>query len=103
MAYKLIVSKETHKDIDEIVGYIALQLKNPEAATSFLNNIEKSYKTVIDNPYIYTFLKYNRLQKQGYRKIIIKNYLIIYRVNEEEKAVIIVRIVYGGRNYTEFL
>jgi plasmid stabilization system protein ParE len=29
MAYKLIVSKEAHRDIDEIVTYISQQLQNP--------------------------------------------------------------------------
>lgn len=36
MAYKLVVSKEAHKDIDDIVHYIAVELANPTAAASFL-------------------------------------------------------------------
>ena len=43
MAYKLIVSKEVHKDIDDIIHYIAVELVNPVAAASFLNDVENSY------------------------------------------------------------
>lgn len=52
MAYKLIVSKEAHIDIDDIVNYIAVELSNPDAATSFLDDVDRSYHMVIDNPHM---------------------------------------------------
>lgn len=55
MAYKLIISKEAHNDVDDIVHYIAIELCNPTAATGFLDGVEKSYHTVIDNPRMYGF------------------------------------------------
>lgn len=103
MAYKLIISKEAHNDVDDIVHYIAIELCNPTAATGFLDGVEKSYHNVIDNPRMYGFCNDYRLHKEGYRKIIIKNYLIFYRIDDEQKAVLVVRIIYGGRNYTELL
>lgn len=38
-------------------------------------------------------------RKYEYRKLIINNYVAIYRIDEENKVVYIIRIVYGGRNY----
>jgi len=35
MAYKLVVSKEALKDIDDIVYYIAVELANPTAASLY--------------------------------------------------------------------
>ena len=103
MAYKLVISKEAHNDTDDIVRYIAIELCSPASATGFLDDVEKSYKTVIDNPRMYGLCNDYRLHKEGYRKIIIKNYLILYRIDDEQKAVLVVRIIYGGRNYTELL
>jgi len=103
MAYKLVVSKEAHKDIDDIVQYIAVELVNPTAAASFLDDIEKSYFAVINNPRMYSLCQDARLSREGYRKIIIKNYLILYRIDDEAKKVFIVRIIYGGRNYAGFI
>ena len=34
-----------------------------------------------------------------YRKLVINHYLAIYRVNDNNKEVYIVKVVYGGRNY----
>ncbi|WP_363319128.1 type II toxin-antitoxin system RelE/ParE family toxin [Desulfosporosinus sp.] len=37
------------------------------------------------------------------RKIVIKNYLILYRIDDEAQAVFIVRLLYSGRNYAELI
>jgi len=44
-----------------------------------------------------------RMKNKGYRKIPIKNYLILYSVDEEQKTVTIIRIIYGGRSYAELV
>ncbi|TCT15997.1 plasmid stabilization system protein ParE [Natranaerovirga pectinivora] len=103
MPYKIIVSKEVYKDIDDIIHYIAVELVNPKAAKTFLDDVEISYEALVNNPYIYSLCNDARLCKESYRKIAIKNYLIIYRIINEEKSVIVLRIIYGGRNYTELI
>ena len=103
MAYKLVVSREAHKDIDEIVHYIAVELSNPTAAASFLDNVEKCYQSIINNPLLYCLCNDSKLRNNSYRKIVIKNYLILYRADEKAKTVFIVRIIYGGRNYVELI
>ena len=103
MAYKLIVSKEAHRDVDQIVSYIAHELKNTKAAINFFNDVENSYRHVEENPFMYSLCGDVRLEKEGYRKIPIKNYLIIYRVDEAQKDVFVVRIIYGPRDYVKLL
>lgn len=103
MVYKLIVSIEAHKDIDDIVHYIAVELVNPAAAAGFLDDVEKSYHDVVNNPHMYSLCSDDRLSRDGYRKIVIKNYLILYRIDDEAQAIFIVRILYSGRNYAELI
>lgn len=103
MDYKLIISKDAHEDINDIMRYIVHELKNSQAATGFLDDVEASYRQVIKNPHIYSLCNDDRLAQLGYRKIIIKNYLILYRINEKFKTVYIVRVVYGRQNYQEKL
>ena len=103
MIYKLVVSKEAVEDIEDIVRYIISELKNPGAASAFLDDVEKSYNIIIEKPLMYSLCHDLKLRNGGYRKIVIKNYLILYRVNEENETVIVVRVVYGGRNYTELI
>lgn len=103
MGYRLIVTKEAHRDIDEIVIYIADELKNPQAADRFLNDVEDSYRRIVENPRLFAFCGDERLQKLGYRKVVIKNYLVLYRADETENTVYVVRIVYGARDYAKLL
>ena len=54
MAYKLIVSNNAHIDIDGIVEYMAVKLSNTTAAIGFLDDVEKSYYNVVENPFMYS-------------------------------------------------
>lgn len=103
MIYKIVVSKEADKDIEDIVLYIASELHNPSAAKAFLDDIETSYHNIVEKPAMYSLCNDYRLHNSGYRKIVIKNYLILFRINEEDGTVIVVRVVYGGRNYSDLL
>jgi plasmid stabilization system protein ParE len=103
MDYKLIVTQDAHEDIDEIIGYIVNVLKNPIAAGKLLAEIEKSYKTIIQNPETFAFCNDNRLREEGYRKIIVKNYIVFYRVDYETNTVNVMRVIYGRRDYTNLI
>ena len=103
MDYKLSVSTDAHNDIDEIINYIACELSNPQAAKDFLDDVHSSYCTVVKNPFMYSLCDDERLRREGYRKIVIKNFLILYRADEHKKLVSVVRIVYSARNYAEFI
>ena len=103
MPYKLIVSEDAHRDIDEITGYIARELSNVQAAISFLDGVEDSYRYIAESPNMYSLCADDRLHQEGYRKIPVKNYLVIYRVDEAEKRVFIVRVIHGFRDYARLL
>ena len=103
MNYKVIISEKAHNDIDDALNYIINTLCNPIAAKSLLNEIEKAYSDIAINPETYAYCSDPRLRKDGYRKFIIKNYIMIYRIDEINKIAYIVRFFYGKRNYTEFI
>jgi plasmid stabilization system protein ParE len=103
MDFKLIISREAHADIDEITEYIARKLRNPQAASGFLDDVEKSYRSVVKNPHLHALCTDKRLRDKGYCRIIIKNYLIFYRVDEAENTIYIVRVIYGPRDYAKLL
>lgn len=37
--------------------------------------------------------------KRTYRKIVIKNYVILYTIDEENNVIFVSNMYYGGRNY----
>ena len=38
-----------------------------------------------------------------YRKLMVKNYLMLYRVDEQKKTITISRVIYAKRDYDRFL
>jgi len=103
MVYSLAVSKDASRDIDEIVTYISRVLQNRQAAASFIDNVKICYRNIAESPFMYGLCSDERLRSKGYRKIVVKNYLIFYRVDEGQQTVFVVRVIYGARDYTKLL
>jgi Plasmid stabilisation system protein. len=74
MSYNLLISKDAHDDTSGIVGYIARELNNPQAAAGFLDDVEESYRRLATNPFLYALCNDPRLERMGYRQAVIKNY-----------------------------
>ena len=52
-----------------------------------------------NSPKIYAKIEKTDRAGRDYRKIVIDNYVIIYTIIEEDKAILISHMYYGGRNY----
>lgn len=101
--YRLVVSELAHSDLDNIVSYIAIQLANPLAATTFLDEVEKCYGCLKSNPFIYERCHDAFMEKEAYRKATIKNYVLVYKVDEAARVVIIHRFFYGAQDYIKLI
>ncbi len=103
MACKLFIADEAKNDIDSIVSHIVNVLKNPTAAKNLLTQIESVIDAISLNPLAFPLCLDKRLKAKGYRKVSVKNYIVFYRVNAEKNTVYILRVIYGRRNYINFL
>lgn len=103
MSYNVIISEEAHKDIDNVMNYFVNSLKNSTAAARLLGKIEKTYIDLADNPFMYAYCNDSRLRSDGYRKAVIDNYILIYRVDEANNTVFVVRFFYGRQNYIDLI
>ncbi|GAB6273779.1 MAG: hypothetical protein STSR0004_06420 [Peptococcaceae bacterium] len=101
--YKLTVSELAHQDLDSIISYIAVQLANPAAASNFLDEVVRCYGNLKGNPMMYSKCNDSRLEKEGYRKAVIKNYILVYKVDEIAKTVSVLRFFYGARDYEKLV
>jgi plasmid stabilization system protein ParE len=101
--YRLVVSELAHSDLDNIVSYIAVQLANPTAAANFLDEVEKCYGCLKSNPLMYERCQDAYLARAGYRKAAVKNYVLVYKVDEVARAVVIRRFFYGAQDYLKLI
>ncbi len=96
--YKLEFLPIAKNDMLEIVKYISEELKNPVAASKLAEEFIASAENICIFPYSNNvYIPIKSLEKE-YRRIIVKNYMMFYTVNEDTKAVTIMRVIYAKRN-----
>lgn len=101
--YKIVLTEKANADLSEIVKYIAQHIGNPFAANALLDEIEACYGALKFTPEMYERCRDSRLQRQGYRKAVIKHYIMIYRVDTAKQCVYIMRFFYGARDYEKLI
>lgn len=103
MKYSLLVTELAEEDLDAIVHYIIQELSAPDAAGAFLDDVAQCYGRLIDNPEIYALCADGYLSAKGYRRAVIRHYVLIYKVDASRRQVIVMRLFYGARDYEKFL
>ena len=97
--YKVILTARAKEELDSIYDYISKSLMVDKAANNLMNKIHNSILRLEEIPESCSLIEQYKDKRYQYRKLVINNYVAIYRVDKENKKVYIVRIVYGGRNY----
>jgi addiction module RelE/StbE family toxin len=92
--YKISFLDKAKDDITEIYRYISETFSSPRAANNLMDEIDKSISYLEQNPMLYPLSKID-----GYRKCVVKNYIVIYRVDDINKEILIVRVFHGTQNY----
>jgi addiction module RelE/StbE family toxin len=101
--YKLKFTPKAYEDLDQIYSYITGSLMAEIAADNLLGKIEFSITRLESFPCSGSYILDDSLKSKGYRKLIVGNYIVFYLVNEQEKQVIIMRILYAAQNYKDIL
>lgn len=97
--YKVFISPQAYREIDEIYRYIKKELLAGNAALKLVSQIEKAIQSLDSLPQRGAERKTGKYAYQGYRQLFVKNYTIIYRIVEEEKVVIIVTVRYSHSSF----
>lgn len=95
--YKLEFLPVAKEDMLEIIKYISGELKNKQAAENLAEEFIAA-ESLRQFPYSHQVYSPLKPLKTEYRKIIIKNYLMFYTVDEKEKTVTVMRVIYARRD-----
>jgi toxin ParE1/3/4 len=93
--YSLRYFKTAERDLLNILEYI--KRDKPQAAHDFINKTDAKISLLMNNPKLGIIPKDERLQKLGYRILIIDNYLVFYNIRG--KTIQIRRVLHGARRY----
>lgn len=102
-SYYLKFTPIASDDLEQIYRYISGKLLAETVADNLLEKIENGIMRLKEFPYSCSLVSDELLRNKGYRKLIVDNYIVFYLVNELEKQVVIMRILYGAQNYQTIL
>lgn len=95
--FKIKYDKEFYDELEQIYLYIKHRLKEEKIAHKAISKIMEKVKILEIFPTAY---KLSREEKDfEYRKFVIKNYVIIYRINLKEKEINILHIYNQKQKY----
>ena len=104
--YRIEILQSASDNIDDIGRYIAAELKNKTAAERLTDKIYSAIETLATFPYAHTVHQTPQNEeplKYEYRKILVDNYFVFYRVDETQFLVIVSAVIYARRRLPEQL
>lgn len=102
MDYTVIRTDTADVQLRKIILYIA-QNFGSDVALEKLDEIEKQIMELGNSPYIGTDPKYPILKHQGYKVLILKKDLVLYKINERNKTVTVHAVVDQRRDYLNII
>ena len=97
--YEVRLMNQALQDLDEIYGYIAKNLQEPRAAAQLLDALESEILSLESMPYRCSERRCGSFANSGYRQLMVKNYIVIYRVDEVQKQVLVVTVRYARSSF----
>ena len=97
--YTLDVTAAAEGDLDRITDYIGERLANPPAALALLDEIESVSDGIRTDPALFPLCVDPRLAKLGYRKAVVRSYVMVYEIDEAAEAVRVLRVFHSSEDY----
>lgn len=97
--YTIKLLRRASADIDDIYNYIADDFKEIGTAEKMANALEDAILSWDEMPYRGSVRKTGAFAHRGYRQLFVKNFTIVYRVEEVKEIVIIVTVRYTPSSF----
>ncbi len=102
MKYEIVRTETADACMRKIILYVAQNFGN-RVALEKLDHIEKRILELADKPYIGTDPNYLVLKRQGYKVLVLEKDLVFYKIDEENKKVIIYAVVDQRQDYLNII
>ena len=98
MDYKVTLTPQAIDQIHEIVIYISHTLQEPEIAKHWVDFLYKEISGLNFMPSRYPLTDEEPWGTNGIRKMPVKNFLVYYLIDEEDRSVSVTAVIYGRRD-----
>lgn len=90
-----------YEDMSEVVNYISIELKNPNAALKLIDLTEEAILNRLDNPLSFQPIQSKKERKYPYYRINVNNYAVFYVVIDDVMEVR--RFLYSKRDFQSII
>lgn len=97
--YKVLLTNKAIYDIDNIYDYIANDLSVSSTAIGIVNNIEEAILSLEYLPTRGSIRKVGNFAGKNYRQLFVGSYIIVYKVEEVNRQVIILTVQNARQNF----
>ena len=97
--YSIKIMDMENKNIDDIYRYISNELLAKNAAIDIISKLESAIKSLETMPKRFPTRKTGNYARKGYRQVLVGNFIIVYRINELKKEVLVVSVRYSKNNF----
>ena len=97
MNYRVIYLPESRNDTREIRQYLTQYYRS--TSKSFFTLLRKRINSLKSNP----FIAQQYPEKPSYRRLVVEDYIVFYKVFEDRKLVEIHRILHGSREIDRYI
>ena len=101
--YNYVLTESAEADIDEAFDYIANELVNLDAASAFADELEEKLEEICKTPKAGRPVHNPYLKRDDIRRVLVKNYIAYYLINEEAAKIVVLRVVYNRRDQDKLL
>ena len=99
--YTIKISLSASGDLKQIALYMRNVLKVPNTARNYLKLLRQEINKLAILPNRHEIIEKEKIEQSNVRKLIVKNYIIFYIVDDEKKIVNVERILYGASNWID--
>ena len=97
--YTVEILDEAWKELEGIYGYIADHFLEPGTAEAMVNALEDGIYSLERMPYRNPERRRGFYANRGYRQLLVKNYTIVYRVDEPSHTVLVAAVKYSKSDF----
>lgn len=97
------MTQKAGADLDDIVGYLTVELSNPTDASDFVYKLQDSIEKIRLFPESNPLVVNDFMPDTKVRKKSVGNYIVYYLPDDAEKMIFILRIIHSRRNMDEIL
>mgnify|MGYP003308304686 FL=1 len=99
--YKIKLTMKAKNDYKRIIRYIKFNLNEPKIAEKYAILIKDKINSLESYPHKFEIIKSKLIKQNDIRKMIINNCIVLYKITEQKKEVVILRILYNTMDWKD--